>query len=205
MESAMKGYFGSGLLGAALLLGISTLLVGQALSQTLSVSSLNGSYGFRFVAQIVPSSNTLVTVQTSAPFAGSGVFVADGNGTITGGSITYNYNGIVCKTAVTRGTMLTGSVYVVAGDGEAGILLVLPTDNTTCGVTALFFDAALDDIGPGRLARHVQMVNTGVTAIRLETINSPIPGTLIAAVGAGEARFQEPPVLPRFQEPLDRR
>lgn len=179
---------------ALLLLGIVAFLPGHAQSQALLGNSLNGSYGFRFSATIVPRSDAVVTVPASAPFAGSGVFTAEGNGTITAGSITYNYNGIVCSTTVTPGAQLTGSVYTVEPDGETAILLVLPTDSGTCGITSLFFAAALDEIDPSRLAMHVQLENTAVVAIRLGTVGFSSP-TDVAVVGTGEARFQQSTVV----------
>lgn len=176
---------------ALLLCGVAALLLFPAESRALSASSLNGSYGFRFSATIVPRSDAVVTVPGSAPFAGSGVFTADGNGTITAGSITYNYNGIVCSTTITPGSQLTGSVYTVEPDGEVAVLLVMPTDSGTCGITSLFFAASLDQIGTGGVALDVQLANTAVVAIRLGTTAFSAP-TDVAVVGAGEARFQEP-------------
>jgi hypothetical protein len=176
---------------AVLVCSIAAFLPNPAQSAALLATSLDGTYGFRFAATIVPRSDAVATVSAPAPFAASGVFTADGTGTITAGSITYNYNGIVCSTTITAGSRLTGSVYTVEPDGETAILLVLPTDSGTCGVTSLFLSAALDDIGPGRVARHVQLANTAVVAIRLGTTAFSAP-TDIAVVGAGEARFQEP-------------
>ena len=177
-----------------LLCGLIALFPGLAQSQALQLSSLFGSYGFRFSATIVPGSGNFAAIATSAPFAGSGVFTAGGNGIITAGSITYNYNGIVCSTTITPAPQLAESIYTVDPDGETAIRLVTATNSDTCGITSLFFAGALDNIDPGRPAQHVQLANTAVVAIRLGTVGFSAP-TDIAVVGAGEARFQQPTVV----------
>jgi hypothetical protein len=163
----------------------------HANSQALSASSLNGSYGFRFQGNIV----LLQTIDTGAapllvPFAGAGVFTADGTGHISSGSISYDYQGQQCTTSIVRGPSVNGPDYTVSADGEGGLTLTLVPQQFPCALKDLLLFMALDDLDAADVARHVELLNVEADGtIQVNASNNP-PAYVTTATG--EARFQRP-------------
>ncbi len=126
-----------------------------------SDSNLQGNYGFRFAG-------TDYAV-TKRAIVASGVFVADGKGNITSGSLTYNDGGDICT-----GTAVN-STYAIDADGE-GTLNLQYTLSGTCPLGPAFsFAIALAYPNPNQ-ARIVQMTGTDFSIDGNTTTSAPVAG-----------------------------
>jgi hypothetical protein len=107
-------------------------------------ANVNGSYGFRFNGYDNAVSKNFIV--------GTGEFIANGKGIITGGSITYNDGGNVCKAALVR------SAYSVLADGEGTLTLAFTGVSPPCLINPSFtFAIALAQPSSTNVAQVVQM------------------------------------------------
>jgi hypothetical protein len=136
------------LASTALFLGLAPL---QA--QAWTKSNVNGSYGFRLVG--------LDNVDTHSWIVGTGVFVTNGKGGISSGSITYNDGSDVCI-----GSINQGSSYTVASDGEGTLTIMFTMTSGTCPIIPTF-EFAIALANPNNkatpIAQTLEMNSTLVT------------------------------------------
>lgn len=151
---------------SALMLGLASLPA-QA---SWSTANVKGSYAFRLMGYD--------SAATKSWFVGTGIFIADGSGNITGGSITYNDGGDVCTATVNSET----GAYTVASDGEGTLNLTITPTSGTCPIDPnIDFAIALatPNTKPTPIALTIEMNTVEVT------INSSQKSTDVMIYGAG--------------------
>ncbi len=93
-----------------------------------SNASLSGRYTFRFYGQDFANFRSGLNNRIAA----LGVFVADGKGSITGGSLSYNDGGELCTNVV------VGGRYSILSHGEGRLSLTTSPQTANCPLTKSF-------------------------------------------------------------------
>jgi hypothetical protein len=137
----------------------------------LSNASLSGRYTFRFYGRDFANSPSGVNNEIAAV----GVFVADGKGSITGGSLSYNDGGQLCTDLIVAGA------YHILDDGEGRLDLNSSPQTAMCPLSGDFeFDIVLGGIDPRSGIADLAQIASNFFTLASGASTSDVPASGVA-------------------------